>query len=177
MLLRIRAAVAVVLVGGWARGFNDHSVSLPMSTERNEQYGVNSYELAQVNRLYLTLRLSNPITRDSRVLTQTWIDTAADHCHISQRAAEAVGLRLSTEPPVLVHTPARVVRMHAVDVEYDLLDEAGVPISGFPRVKTHFYVNPTRDAPYDLVVGQVGFLDRIEGLKLDFRRRRIVLSW
>jgi len=124
MLLRIRAAAAVVLVGGWAGGFNDHSVSLPMSTERNEQYGVNSYEPAQVNRLYLTLRLSNPITRDSTVFTQTWIDTAADQCHISQRAAEAVGLRLSTEPPVLVHTPAGVVRMHAVEVEYDLLNEA-----------------------------------------------------
>jgi hypothetical protein len=67
--------------------------------------------------------------------------------------------------------------MRAVEVEYDLLDEAGVAISDFPRVKTHFYVNPARDAPYDLVVGQVGFLDRIGGLKLDFRRRRIVLSW
>jgi hypothetical protein len=59
MSLRIRAAAAMILLGGWAGGFNDHSVSLPMSTERNEQYGVNAYEPAQVNRLYLKLQLSN----------------------------------------------------------------------------------------------------------------------
>ena len=177
MSIGMRVAVASVLVGGWASAPNDRSASVPMSTQRNELYGVNSYEPAEVNRPYLKVRILNPINRRSRVSTQSWIDTAADHCYISRRAADTLGLKLSTQPPVLVYTPAGTVAMHASEVEYELLDSSGVAIGNFPRIKTHFYVNPRADVPYDVVMGQVGFLDRLDSLTLDFRRRLIVLSW
>lgn len=179
MALRVRGAMAatIVVLGTVVTGSGERTVSLPMSIERNPQFGTNSYEPARLHRPYLTVRLSNPITRDARISAHSWIDTAADHCFMSQSVARALRVKLSTQSPVLVHTPAGPVTMHAAEVDYELLDGNGVVLKDFPRTRTHFYVNPRTDAPYDVVLGQVGFLDQIGSITLDFRRRLIVLGW
>ena len=177
MSIRMSAGAAAILAAAWAGAQPEDTASVPMARADNPQFSVNSFEPERVNRLFLTLRLRNPATGDSRIHTESWIDTAADHCYLSKRAAEALRLKLSAQPPVWVHTPAGALEMRATEVEYDLLDRGGVPIGRFPRIKTHFYVNPRADAPYDVVLGQLGFLDRIDTLTLDFRRRLIVLTW
>ena len=171
------AVVSAVLVPNGRALSSGRSVIVPMGTERNQQYGTNVYEPEYVNRPFVTVRLVDPSSGRSLVWNQSWIDTAADHCHVSDRIVNRLGLKRSAEPPVTIHTPAGALQMYAVEAEYELLDATGRQVVDLPRMKTHFYVNSQSDPPYDVVLGQTGFLERFRTVTLRYKTREIHLTW
>jgi hypothetical protein len=155
----------------------DRSLIVPFSREQNPKHGTNTYEPEYVSRLYVRVKLLNPATGRSLVWDRGLIDTAADHCHVSGRVAAMLGLRHSHDSPTTIATPAGDVRMYAMEAEYELLDGKGKRVADFPRTKTDFYVNPQSDLAYDVVLGQIGFLDRFDTVTLRYDAGEIHLVW
>lgn len=171
------AVVSAALLSNGSVLASRRSVIVPMATERNPQYRTNVYEPEYVNRPFVMVRLLDPASGRSLVWNQSWLDTAADHCHVSDRIVDTLGLKKSAEPPVTIHTPAGKLRMHAIEAEYELLDATGRRVGDLPRMKTHFYVNAGPDPPYDVVLGQTGFLERFSSVTLRYKAREIELTW
>lgn len=137
----------------------------PYVKVENKQNGVNKYEPGSFFKPYVYIQIINPITK-KKLIVSAYVDTGADHCYISKKLAEVMGLLQTDESPQKVFTASGEMEVYATEVEFQLADENKKIVKDFPIQKTHVYIND--NTAYHVALGSIGFIDRFREIKFNY---------
>ena len=140
-------------------------LKLPLSREKNSQFGVNRFEPEFLLKPRVLLSLRNPVNGKAGKI-RGFVDTAADACHIGARLAAELGLQATGDPGAKVWGASGSFEVKPTLVEMEVLGEDSAPYAAFGRKSTQFYLQPNVE---DVILGVRGFLDQLAEVRLDYR--------
>jgi hypothetical protein len=146
-------------------------LEIPISREKNSQFGVNKFEPEFLLKPRVVLRLHNPATGDSGKI-EGFIDTGADACVIGAQLAAGIGLKPTGDPGIKIWGASGAIELKPALLEMEILGPDDAPDVHFGRKPTPFYLSPYVKK---VILGVHGFLDQFTQVRLEYGKQRLTL--
>lgn len=173
-LVTVKAVALLLLAAGASAPGPPKQVVLKMATPANGQYGATPFEPERLTKPYVPILLINARTGRT-AMVEAYLDTGADHCVMSGQLFQFLGLARIGTGGARTDLGVGSVILFPTEAEYELMQSPRARVAGFPRQKTHFYVNVQGSEA--LVLGTQGFLDRFKEVTLRYGSREMEFAW
>lgn len=150
------------------------SFSTPFTEKRAPQKSRNIHAAQVTHKPLIYVEISNPVTKKS-MKGYGILDTGADHCFIRKDLADRLGLVSDGQPSHDVVTGAGRISLPSTTLELTLTDPGGKAVKDFPVQTTHVFIQGP-GLPFELVLGNIGFLDRFKEVRISYPKE-ITLIW
>lgn len=150
-----------------------HSFTTPFIDLKAPEKSPNAHVPQITYEPLILIEVINPDTKQS-LKCFGYLDTGADYCFIRREVADKIGLKADGQPAHEMLTGSGKLTLYSTTVKYSL-GGTGEGVKGFPLQTASFFIH---DAwlPADLVLGNVGFVDRFKEIRIEYPRS-IALRW